>query len=403
MPLFDDIRIARLVDRYVRSNERERTRLFDELYRDVVTPTIEVILRRKVSLADGGVEMEETTEYVRDLVVERLLAELEKSANDDKPPIRNFRGLVSQLTYQAFGDYLAEKYPVRRNLRTKLWRLLEKAPFARWLNERRNRCGGLAVHRDAPVRTPAIEESPLRFYRETLQRTVPDPSKTASLVYGVYDRIRHPTLIETLVTIIYEIQELKEVELIGESRGDPNATVSLLDTLVDLAPDPAELTRLREVLQQLWQAIGGLPLDERRVLILALKEPGADPAPPPRPDAKPGAGAAAEGVAGPRPGILCESLGIASRAQIAATLEYPWDEYVALEPKLPLSDRQLGELLSITPARVAFLRMRARGRLERALDEGSEASAAVGERAGSTGASTPARSREGVMATVRHG
>ncbi len=113
---------------------------------------------------------------------------------------------------------------------------------------------------------------------------------------------------------------------------------------VDLPAPALDLEALldtRALLGRLWTEIVALPLRQRIALLLNLRDDGGD------------------GLS------LAPLLGIAGMREIAEQLEMPALELAALWSRLPLSDDEIAQRLSVSRQQVVNLRKSARARLAR--------------------------------------
>jgi DNA-directed RNA polymerase specialized sigma24 family protein len=110
-------------------------------------------------------------------------------------------------------------------------------------------------------------------------------------------------------------------------------------------PEVADSLESRQYLSQLWDEIEQLPLNQRWALLLNLRLETGD--------------SIARALA---------ALRIAGMRRIAAALELPLDELLAMWDQLPLPDTRIGEMLGLARQQVINLRKAARDRLGRRLD-----------------------------------
>ena len=123
---------------------------------------------------------------------------------------------------------------------------------------------------------------------------------------------------------------------------DDDAYRNVADDRVNMERD----TQKKAFLAQLWTEIGRLPVRQRSVLLLGMKD-----------------------AAGNSPLDLFVTARIATLRQMAQTLELDWDAFAALWKELPLEDKRIAALLGISPENVRFQRNAARNRLKERQDQ----------------------------------
>jgi hypothetical protein len=139
------------------------------------------------------------------------------------------------------------------------------------------------------------------------------------------------------------VDEIADVWGIRSQFSDP-----LHDDIVTPVGPPTAIDSVcdREYLQRLWTAICQLPLDQRRALLLNMKDSyGSDI------------------------GVL-DWYGVATVGQIAAAVEIPASDFAAIWQELPIGDKRIAELCSLSVQDVINRRSSARKTLKRQLKDG---------------------------------
>jgi RNA polymerase sigma factor (sigma-70 family) len=352
-----------------------------------VAPVVRAILIRKsgMSLAadDDRRDNVDAIDLYQD-VLSRLWERL-SVALGSAPALRDFKGYAASTTYNAWSDYLREKYPQRASLKNRLRYFLgHQTKYAVWENDEGELVGGfkrwqfgagapnaerLAALRDQRERLPTGSVP-----RTTMQRFA--AADWARLLDRLFDRIGAPVALDDLVSTVAVLIGLKEdrQESLDEPLGEDDPEREIADTDGSRPDDEAEI---QSMLARLWAAIRTLKPDYRCAYLLNIPGPGKS-----RGDIE-----------------VFAMRGVASITEIGAAVALSDEQYALLwdalemEPAdrreleqlrgadecfcllwkyLPLGDALIGRLLGLAQQQVINRRMLALRELARALaDDGS--------------------------------
>jgi hypothetical protein len=246
--------------------------------------------------------------------------------------IENYRSYVQQAAANACRAWLRKQHPLRARLRNKVRYVVSHHPrLAVWHDDEL----GLVCGRPE-WRGRAVPPSGDRF-AEAIRGRLASGSSFVELLVSLVDSLAAPCRLETLVTLVADVQGLDERPRAARE----GATVDV-DAVPDLAASNETRLEHRTFLHHLWREIESLPPRQRAALLLNLRDED-----------------------GRSMIALFPEGGIASRAAIAATLGLSAPELDRLWPELPRDDAWIAEHLGITRRQVINLRKCARERLAR--------------------------------------
>ncbi len=274
----------------------------ERLIVEVAQPLAERILAR-YSRTEGTVrphDAEDILSTVNMRVVRKLRSE--------EDAVRDLPDYVATLTYNAIHDHFRRRYPERTRLKNRLRYMLTHDPRLALLSTEEGRMAGLAQPRGRRRGS----------------------NKDADAVVEILQREGKPMPLDRLVEVTAElwgIVDARPVETEPRASGD---TIQQMEQ--------------RQFLGALWREIRLLPPQQRKALLLNLRE-----------------GETASPI------TLLVGTGTATFDEIAAAMEMSADELQAIWNDLPLGDLHIGEMLGLTRQQVINLRKSARERLSRRL------------------------------------
>lgn len=322
----------------------ESEALLGDLLSAKIQPVIEKTLRSKLHIssnpADFGQANQEALELAGDIKL-LLITELRRlKSNPNGKVIYNLDGYVASVTVNIYRQYLRSKYPARHRLKSKLRYLLTHHPkFALWDEEGVLLCGFQKSEKSRKMQD--AETIRTGIAEIVSQKNLRDADKIIDLVTAVFEFAKTAISLGVLLSVVAEIEEIKELREIPENEGfslADNSAVSENRMLTELE----QQARLRAV----WTEICALPVRHRAALLLNLKDRSNEPLIK-----------------------FFPLLRIASIRQIAEILEFPPEKFAAVWNDLPWDDLMIAEYLGLTRQQVINLRQSARARLARILRE----------------------------------
>lgn len=275
-------------------------------------------------------------------VVLNLVKKLKQSkSNPDSWEGRNLRGFIAVTTYNACYKHLREHHPNRSRLKRQLrYILTQRNGLALWKGENGEWLCGFEPWQgknQPPCSRGQFEavgnHSQVLGCAEQLSGP-PHGDKTAELLAAIFDATRAALKFDDLVDLVADLLKISD---------KPSTEGEYADRL----PQPRQTSFVTEIehqdyLQKLWAEICELPLDQRRALLLNLRD--AD-----------GNDMIASIVHGRTANIR----------QIAEAVAMPAEEFAQMFNRLPLDDQTIGKIVGATRQRVINLRKAARRRLIR--------------------------------------
>jgi RNA polymerase sigma factor (sigma-70 family) len=315
--------------------EADAAAALEQLICERAQPIVRQIVAARLRVgrsATSDISEDEATDVVSEVTLKLVQRLRGLRANASEKAIENFRGYVAVTAYHACDGYLRKKYPRRYSLKNQLrYILTHRAGFAAWQGSEGDLLCGFAVWRDSKR---AVSRSELRQLSNEPQLLVNSNANLSApdLVAAIFDRAAGPLRLDDLVSLIADLWRIKDA---------PSASIDVdvysgQDEQLDARMDQ------RSHLERLWAEIRELPLRQRTVLLMSLRDSN-------------GRGALA----------LLPLIQIASIRQIAETLSMPAEKLATLWNQLPLEDRAIAESLGVTRQQVINLRKCARERLRR--------------------------------------
>lgn len=299
-----------------------------------VQPIIERTLRTKLHVtlrADDCSKLNQDALEIAGNVRLQIITALKRNGSNGNSDIKNLRGYTHSVTLNCFRQYLRERFPVRRQLKSKLRYLLSHHPqFVLWGMEGSWVC---ALRSGPRTRSP--------HGADDLLGMIANPA-------GGLDR---PEKIIRLVELIFEIAEgylefEDLVELVSAFQGLPERIEVDVDSITEPAGEDHVLDGLemREALRFVWDEICKMPRKHRIAVLMNLRDRNGG------------------GAIGYFP-----LLRIASIRTIASALGFDEEEFARIWNELPWDDLRIAEFLGITRQQVINLRQSARSRLGRTI------------------------------------
>lgn len=302
----------------------------DAIVKEVVGYRFGVFLGR-ASGSDSSDAEDVRSEVLTDLMtyLRRLISE------PGVTPIVQFRGYVATMSHRACHDFLRRKYPQRARLKNRIRYLLQHVPgFGIWEMEGEWLCGKDSWR--AQSRSISAERVVTTPQRASGKRA----SDLARIVQEVLDQCQSPIQLDDLVQAVAHAAGIKDQA--PASLADTQESVDLLERLADPRVDTAAEVERRIFLTRLWDEIRDLPIRQRTVLLMNLRDEEN------------------RGVV-----QLLPLTGVASIRDIADSLLLPHEEFAEIWNNLPLDDESIAARIGATRQQVINLRKSARERLER--------------------------------------
>lgn len=318
-------------------DEAEFERALSDLLVKHVMPVAESGARRVFGKDSDSVEA-----VVGDVIC-GFVAKMRLSRNGDAEHVRLLKPYVAQLLRSSVAKRLAQLNPEFSRLRRRIVFQLRHDPnLAYWQDSKGVAwCGSATLqHRDGGggPRATLIKIAPRKAAQSALGGRAPEDVSDVVLVAALLSWLKAPIPVTDLVKAVARLRDIRPpdiAELDSPDAPDPIAPKPE-------GPSPEEF----ETMVTLWGAIKGLPLRQRSVILLQMRdEDGSDAM------------------------DLLIQYGVASLREVATVLEIPWDTFADLWTKLPLDDESLAGLLHISLVNVRQLRFQARAKLRVCLAE----------------------------------
>lgn len=319
-------------------DETESQRLLEHLIANHVLPVSKEIIYHKLGAHFSGRDVQDSDD-VQNNVVLKLLSALRDCKNDpDGRTISNFRSYVAVTTYNACNEYLRQRYPQRNSLKNQLRYVFTHVPqLAMWTNEDGKSVCGRCENKNQSAATASLDELSKR--PGSVRSLGLDDRSLIGTAMGILKLFNGPVELDDLVSLIAEAKGIKDEPPHEEAE-------SLLGRIADDRPRIDQSVEQRFYLQRLWNEIRELPLRQRIVLLLNLKD----------------------GYGSSQLEML-PFTGVATIREIAGVLEMDHEEFAKLWYELPMEDAQIAERLDLTRQQVINLRKSARQRLARRMRE----------------------------------
>lgn len=315
------------------------------LLAEQIEPTINKTLRGKLRVSLKETDCSQVNQDALEIAgdVKLILIKEIKQMKADRgvKSIHNLNSFVVSVTLNACRQHLRAKYPLRQQLKNKLRYLLtHHENFALWENEQNKSACGFREwsHRNVQTKSPDAETVLTRIADTARDRNLTPAARTIDLLICIFEFAKAPILFNELVSIVAEIQGVKDQK---EISGD-SCTQTERKTVLSFDDKTVTALEERERLQKVWAAIGELSVRHRVALLLNLKDKQGDCVV-----------------------WIFPILRVASIKQIAEMLEFPLEKFAAVWRELPWEDARIAEHLNLTRQQVINLRQSARARLVR--------------------------------------
>lgn len=330
--------VEEVLEAYLKTEDQtEADWLLEHLISEHALPLIRKIIKSELPSR----HLQDSDDIAGEVVV-RLVRKIRLSkANVDRALWSNFSGYVAVTTYNECYQRLREQYPERTRFKKRLrYILTRQRGLALWTSGTGERICGFEVwqHENRPPCPRGLLQM-LRDDRQVASRAdqlsgSPRGDGIAELLAAVFDFAGNPMRFDDLVDVVADLLRIKDIPFTeDEGRGNP------------AQPDQATFAveaEQRDYLRGLWAEICALPLDQRRALLLNLRDDEGGTMTP-----------------------LIVHARIASIRQLAEALAMPAEEFAEMFGRLPLNDLNIGELIGASRQRVINLRKAARRRLSR--------------------------------------
>jgi DNA-directed RNA polymerase specialized sigma24 family protein len=309
-------------------------------------PVIKGVIRHKLHLNSHGGIAQADADDIHQEVVTQLLAALQRLRQQPAAhPIGDLRGLTAVIAHRACSRWMRQRFPERRALKNRLnYFLTSHHCFAIWQGANGRLIAGLAKWQGRTDVTGVERLKQLSDDEELLSRIRLlknwKQAEWGGAMTAIFNRLDAPVEVDRLVGVLAEWAQVED------------RPIESIDHMEDLSrldvsggqPDVARQIEKRIFLQQLWEEVRQLPLNQRAALLLNLRD-------------QQGRGCLA----------LFPALRIATFRQMAEALEMSAEELAELCGGLPLEDSKIAELLQLTRRQVINARKSARQRLARRL------------------------------------
>jgi len=318
------------------TNEVELPAALDKVLGVEAEPVIIKILRYRMqdslNLSARKNDLEDVHGEVVLLVLKRLQDFLR---NPEEKAIGDFCKYVAVVTHNACNDYFREKYPERSRLKNRLRYLLtHHAAFAVWESKDQEWLGGLTQWRgkNTPIRTEKfhqLQNNPASWERSAILK-----AELAQFVKELFLYLDHPLLLDDLVSV--------SSVLLGIQERFPQSDPAELERLTVPTEETTSVEDHEHYLKRLWKEIQELSMNQRKALLLNLRDSSGVNVVP-----------------------LFSQAGVAGIREIASVLDMSDIDFARLWKLLPLEDTKIAAFLNLTRQQVINLRKSARERLAR--------------------------------------
>jgi hypothetical protein len=254
---------------------------------------------------------------------------------------------VAAVAAHTFSDLVRRRSPRRHSLKGKLQYVLDRHPdLAAWRDASSEWvCGFAAWSQDGKrlARNDALEallDNPFQLAEALPGVRDFKTIRLENLMVAVFDFVRGPVEVDDMVNIVATLHGIHEGVDSLDAEDDEGR--GLHDRLPAPGSGVDEQYLQRFTLQLIWKEIRELPIQQRRALLLNLRDE--------------------------RGNCMTSELtraGVASIAQIAGVLQISLDEFWSLWAELPLEDARIAEMFGFTREQVTNHRKAARARLGR--------------------------------------
>ncbi|HLK66816.1 MAG TPA: hypothetical protein VKU19_25460 [Bryobacteraceae bacterium] len=287
--------------------------LLDHLISGLAAPLVGRIVYARIPAA-AAVDVQ------HDVLVD-LIHRLRDLRQSGTRAIRDFQAYVAVAAYHGCNEYFRQCFPQRYRLRTRLQYLLECHPRLTLWHDSHGElvCGPKEDESRASTQPLQSEKAGWAASREL-----------SKLIERILAESDQPMPFDDLLD--------RAAELLGVSDQPEESSEALIHPAASVETQLAQ----RGWLAQLWSEINSLPKPQRTALLLSMRDDGG--------------GSAL---------LLLPITGVASLRQIADATGMAPEKLAGIWNRLPLDDRQIGELLGLERQKVTNLRKSARERLRR--------------------------------------
>lgn len=315
---------------------RESERLLAQLLDTEAAPVIARVLRTKL----GGREEElaDLTSAAREELIVRLTAL--RDGEEDAAEIRNFRGYVASVAYNAWAQHLRTEKPGRAMLLNRVRYLLDNRTaqrgFALWDGVAGERWCGLrnaVTTASVPGTTPKLQlltVDPFAAARDAFGGRDWRRMELAELLAGLFRWLGTPVELRHLLDALAELLEISDTKISIDA--EPGAAGGV--EFVDPAPSAIDAAKWMEYLRWLWSEVGHLSLPQRTAFLLHSDVTQE-----------------------------FDLRGVASLRQIASVLGFSAEAFTEIWNELPHDDATIAQRLQLQRQQVINLRRVARDRL----------------------------------------
>jgi DNA-directed RNA polymerase specialized sigma24 family protein len=320
-------------------DEQNSETLLDALVEDHIAPLIRKRIRRKLFKISATMGTDHPERNVEDLCSEAHLNVIKSlrqmKADGSRKAIRNLDAYVSIVVRQVCDQQIRRLNPNRVRLESQIRYVCSHHPeFAIWEAD-----GCFVIGRASWKSRPATDRKP---DIETIQKqflknkglTLKSTKQLIAICDCALNDSEGPLELEDVVRIaevLLGVSSLRYEPLDDLERQDPAQSID-------------EKLHLQKYLQRIWSEVVQLPSAQRIAILLSLKDDSGRPLLP-----------------------FLPLLKVANIEEIELHLSLSRDDFTKIWNNLPLSDRDIAEVLNLTTQQVANLRKCARERLSRRL------------------------------------
>lgn len=297
------------------------------LLSEFAAPLVQTIIQKKLRALASAADLQDLEQQVH----VKWLTCLE--APPDTHP-QNFASYLAVITFNTCADWLRQRQPQRHALKNRLRYVLTHTPgLALWETQPRVWWSGQTDWQNS---TRAVSSTTLAHCCAALSASARQ-GKLTELVTALFAKLGQPVELDDLVNALADWLGIGDA-----AAGSFSATSAAERKLAEASPDLETRIERQAQLQQLWQEICQLPLNQRRALLLNLRD-----------------------AHGKHQLALFHLTGIASLRELAAALGTDAETLATWWNELPFDDLKLAEQLGLTRQQVINLRLAARRRLLR--------------------------------------
>jgi len=320
-------------------DEQNSEMLLHALLQNQVDPLIRKRIRRKLFTISATMGTDHPERNVEDLCSEAHLNVIRAlrllKAKTDHKVIRNLDAYVSVVVRQVCDQQLRRLNPNRVRLESQIRYICSHHPeFAIWEVEGRFVIGRSSWKSRVPTDKKPDVESVQKQFIKNKGFTLKSTKQMITICDCALNESKAPLELENVVRIaeiilggsVLRYENLDDVE-----QQDPSQSID-------------EKLHLQKYLQRVWSEVVQLPTAQRIAILLSLKDDSGRPLLP-----------------------FLPLLKVANVEEIELHLSLSREEFTKIWNSLPLSDRDIAEMLNLTTQQVANLRKCARERLTRRL------------------------------------